>query len=62
MCLIFKKKKKFKTYKKTKKVSLFLIFKHMKVIQDALLYNKIECYNKGVQRSPSFSEKVALTP
>ena len=27
----------------------------MKVIQDALLYNKIECYNKGVQRSPSLS-------
>ena len=25
----------------------------MKAIQDALLYNKIECYNKGVQRSPS---------
>ena len=29
----------------------------MKVIQDALLYNKIECYNKGVQRSPSLSAK-----
>ena len=29
----------------------------MKVIQDALLYNKIECYNKGVQRSPSLSVK-----
>ena len=29
----------------------------MKVIQDALLYNKIECYNKGVQRSPSLSTK-----
>jgi len=34
-------------------VSLLLIFKRMKVIQDALLYNKIECYNKRVQRSPS---------
>ena len=30
--------KKFKTHKKIKKVSLLLIFKHMKVIQDALLY------------------------
>ena len=29
----------------------------MKVIQDALLYNKIECYNKGVQKSPSLSVK-----
>jgi len=29
----------------------------MKVIHDALLYNKIECYNKGVQRSPSRSVK-----
>ena len=28
----------------------------MEVIQDALLYNKIECY-KGVQRSPSLSVK-----
>ena len=27
----------------------------MKVIQSALLYNKIECYNKGAQRSPSLS-------
>jgi len=33
------------------------MFKHMKVIQDALLYNKIGCYNKGVQRSPSLSAK-----
>ena len=33
----------------------------MKVIQNALLYNKIECYNKGVQRSSSLSN-VALTP
>jgi len=24
---------------------------------DALLFNKIECYNKGVQRSPSCSAK-----
>ena len=30
----------------------------MKVIQNALLYNKIECYNKGVQRSPSHSERL----
>jgi len=29
----------------------------MKVIQDALLYNKIECYNKGVQKSPFLSAK-----
>ena len=29
----------------------------MEVVQDALLYNKIECYNKGVQRSPSLSVK-----
>ena len=29
----------------------------MKVIQDALLYNKIECYYKGLQRSPSLSAK-----
>jgi len=39
--------------RRQEKVSLLLIFKHMKVIQDALLYNKIECYNKKVQRSPS---------
>jgi len=32
---------------------LLLLFKQMKVIQGALLYNKIECYNKGVQRSQS---------
>ena len=30
----------------------------MKVIQNALLYNKIECYNKGVQRSPSLSQRL----
>ena len=30
----------------------------MKVIQDALLYNKIEYYNKGVQRSPSLSKRL----
>ena len=29
----------------------------MKVIQDALLYNKIDYYNKGVQRSPFHSVK-----
>ena len=29
----------------------------MKVIQGTLLYNKIECYNKGVQRSPSLTVK-----
>jgi len=29
----------------------------MKVIQNALLYNKIECYNRRVQRSPSCSVK-----
>jgi len=29
----------------------------MKVIQGTLLYNKIECYNKGVQRSPFCSVK-----
>jgi len=34
------------------------MFKRMKVIQDALLYNKIECYNKVVQRSPSLSERL----
>ena len=35
----------------------------MKVIQDTVLYNKIDCYNKGVQRSLSLSQrKVALTP
>jgi len=43
-------------------VSLLLIFKHRKVIQDTLLYNKIECYNKGVQRSPFTQWTVALTP
>ena len=36
-------------------MSLVFMLRHMKVIQDALLYNKIECYNKGVQRSPSLS-------
>jgi len=36
-------------------MSLLFMSRHMKVIQDALLYNKIECYNKGVQRSPSLS-------
>jgi len=30
----------------------------MKVIQIALLYNKIECYNTGVQRSPSLSQRL----
>ena len=30
----------------------------MKVIQNALLYNKIECYNKGVQRSPFLSKRL----
>jgi len=30
------------------------------VIQNALLYNKIECYSKGVQRSPSYSAKGSL--
>ena len=29
----------------------------MKVIQNALFSNKIECYNKEVQRSPSCSMK-----
>ena len=29
----------------------------MKVVQDALLYNKIECYDKGVQKSSSLSVK-----
>ena len=52
------KKKEFKTIEEDKeKVSLLFIFQHMKVIQNALLYNKIECYNKGVQRSPSLSVK-----
>ena len=31
----------------------------MKVMQDALLYNKIECYNKEV---PLSQRKAALTP
>ena len=43
--------------RRQEKVSLLFLFKHMKVIQDALLSNKIECYNKGVQRSPSLSAK-----
>ena len=30
----------------------------MKVIQNALLYNKIEYYNTGVQRSPSLSQRL----
>ena len=30
----------------------------MKVIQDALLYNKIECYDKGVQKSSSLSKRL----
>ena len=34
----------------------------MKVIQNALLYNKNECYNKGIQRVPLSQRKVALTP
>ena len=38
-------------------MSLLFMSRHMKVIQDALLYNKIECYNEGVQRSPSCSAK-----
>ena len=57
MSLIFNAKKEFKTYKKTRKSVTLFIFKYMKVIQDALLYNKIEYYNKGVQRSPSLSVK-----
>ena len=28
------------------------------MIQNALLYNKIECYNTGVQRSPSLSQRL----
>ena len=56
--LIFNAKKEFKTIEEDKKkVSLLFISRHMKVIQDALLYNKIECYNKGVQRIPSLSVK-----
>ena len=38
-------------------MSRLLIFKNVKVIQNALLSNKIECYNKEVQRSPSYSAK-----
>ena len=34
-----------------------LSFVH-KVIQDALFYNKIECYNKGVQRNLSLSKRL----
>jgi len=30
-----------------RKVSLLFISKHMKVIQNALLYNKMECYSKN---------------
>ena len=45
------KKREFKTMEgDEKKVSLLFMLRHMKVIQDALLYNKIECYNKGVQK------------
>ena len=47
--------------KRQEKVSLLFIFKHMKVIQDALLYNKIECYNKEVQKkSLSLSKRLHL--
>jgi len=35
-----------------KKVLLLLIFKHMKVIQDALLYNEIECTTKEYKEVP----------
>ena len=42
---------------KKKKVSFLFMSRHIKMIQDTLLYNKIECYNKGVQRSPSRSVK-----
>ena len=41
-----------------RKVSLLLIFKHMKVIQNALLYNKIECYNTGVHKEVAFSQRL----
>ena len=34
----------------------------MKVIQDAILYNKIECYNKEYKEVSLVQWKVALTP
>ena len=33
--------------RRKRKVSLLFISKHMKVIQNALLYNKMECYSKN---------------
>ena len=54
-------KREFKTIGGKKSVA-FIYIQHMKVIQDALLYNKIECYNKRVQRSPSLSAKGCITP
>jgi len=58
LCVWFSMQKRNSRHiRRQEKVSLLLIFKHMKVIQDALLYNKTECYNKEVQRSPSLSVK-----
>jgi len=42
---------------KTGKMSLLLISKNVKVIQNTLLSNKIECYNKAVQRRQFCSAK-----
>jgi len=49
--------KKVMTNKKIGKSVTFIDIKNIKVIQNAILSNKIECYNKEVQRSPSCSAK-----
>ena len=58
-----KKKVQDNRRKQKRKLSLLFISRHMKVIQNALLYNKIECYNtiKEYKEVLSLSE-AALTP
>jgi len=58
----FQYKEEVKTYKKTGKSITFINSQTYEVIQGTLLYNKIECYNKEVQRSPFCSAKGAFTP
>ena len=42
-----------------RKVSLLFISKHMKVIQNALLYNKMECYSK--KKTLSYTIRLSVT-
>ena len=37
------------------------ISRHVKMIQNDLLYNKIECYNKAVQRKLNIKKEPLLT-